>query len=882
LALTPGTRLGPYEIVAALGAGGMGEVYRARDTNLDRDVAIKILPEAFAVDAERVARFQREAKVLASLNHPSIAIIHGLEKAGDVHALVMELVPGEDLSQRIARGAIPIDEALPIAKQIADALEAAHEQGIIHRDLKPANIKLRPDGAVKVLDFGLAKAMDPVGGAPNVSQSPTITTPAMTHAGIILGTAAYMSPEQARGKPVDRRADIWAFGVVLFEMLTSRRPFEGDEISDTLASILKSQPLWPVLPIETPAAIHGLLRRCLQKDRHQRLQHMGDARLDIEDAQRATPSDAITPRVRVARRERLLWGSAVMLAAIATAATAWRTPDAAETPEMRVEITTPGAAASQFAMAPDGRTIAFTAAGPRGRQLWLRALDGNPPRALAGTEGAEYPFWSPDQRSIGFFASNKLKRVEVDGGEPQPLANVFTPAGGTWNRDGTILYVPSDSGGIFRVSETGRDSSEVTPRRSPELATRLPQFLPNGRHFLFYVAQGVEPAGIYVGELGTDSVRRILSADGPGLYGSGHLWFVRERTLSAQMFDPSTQALSGPVSRVADNVGMGLIAASFSTSFAGPVAYRAGAGQSRRQLVWFDRSGKELGTAGEEGMLLSNPSLSRDGRHVVVQRTSQQNIDLWVLDLQRNLFERLTDSPGADSMPVWSPDGDRVVFTSTAGDGGLAIIRVDRTAGNEALRLPAGEGAMVPCDWSLDGRFVLYKQVDQGAGTTDLWALPMAGERTPFQVVRTRHDERDGQFSPDGKWIAYESDESGKPEIYFQPFPGPGRNVRISIGGGTQVRWRRDGREVFYVAPDQRLMAVVIDPAAGAAGVGIPVPLFTTHIAPIRSISRQQYVVSPDGQRFLISTTEQPPASPITLILNWKANRNLTQDGVPR
>ncbi len=870
MSMAPGTRIGPYEIISALGAGGMGEVYRARDTALNREVALKILPDAFADDPDRLARFTREAQTLAALNHPHIAQVYGFEHSGNVRALVMELVEGEDLAQRIARGAIPLDEALPIARQITEALEVAHEQGIIHRDLKPANIKVRPDGAVKVLDFGLAKAMDlTAASSATAMNSPTLSIYA-TQAGLIIGTAAYMAPEQARGKPVDRRVDIWAFGIVLFEMLAGRRPFDGDETSDALASILKSEPAWQLLPIETPAVIHGLLRRCLQKDRHQRLQHMGDARLDLEDAQRAMPAGATAAPVRLARRERLLWAAALTLASLATAATVWRTPDAAEMPEMRVEITTPETSTWQHAISPDGRAMAFAAAGPRGRQLWLRSFDATAPRALPGTEGAEYPFWSPDQRSIGFFTRNLLKRVEVDGGQPRTLASVFTPAGGTWNGDGAILY--SDRDNIFRVSaENGGDSHEVTPRRVLELAARLPQFLPDGRHFLFYVARGGEAAGVYVGELGKDSAHRILSADWPALYGSGHLWFVRGGTLYAQRFDLKTQALGDSVSRIADNVGSGLFAAAFSTSVAGPVAYRAGAGQSRRQLVWFDRSGKQLGRAGEEGMLLSNPSLSSDGRHVAVQRTLKENIDLWMLDLQRNVFTRLTDDPGIDSMPVWSPDGARIVFNKTRGEtGSLAMITIDRTREDEELRIPS-EGEKIACDWSADGQFVLYKQVDPATGTTDLWALPMSGDRTPLPVVKSPHDERDGQFSPDAKWVAYESDESERPEIYIQPFPGPGTKVRISVEGGSQVRWRRDGREVFYIAPDQSLMAVAIDPAAGAAGDGRPVPLFTTHIAPIRSISRQQYVVSSNGQRFLISSTEDLAAAPITLILNWKA-----------
>jgi serine/threonine protein kinase len=883
--LTTGSRLGPYEVIEPLGAGGMGEVYRARDTTLDRDVAIKILPESLAQDPERLSRFAREAKTLAALNHPNIAIIHGFEQTQSVQALVMEMVPGPTLAERIADGRIPLDEALPIARQMAEALEAAHGQGIIHRDLKPANVKLRPDGTVKVLDFGLAKVELPTDVSSKVSRSPTITSP-MTQAGLILGTAAYMAPEQARGKPVDTRADVWAFGVVLFEMLAGRRPFDGDDISDALASILKSEPAWQALPAELPPPIGRLLRRCLQKDRRERLQHIGDARLEIEDALRGTPGAA--DATVASRSNRFSWASAlagvVAAGAVAAAMVAGRrAPAASDLPEMRLEISTPQGSPSQFAISPDGRMIAFSTIDHQRRQLWVRALDETAPRALAGTEGSEYPFWSPDSRSIGFFANNKLKRVELDGGPPQLLANVLTPAGGTWNAGGTILYVPNDSAGVMAVSAQGGEPVSVTPPRQPALATRLPQFLPDGRHFLFYVARGGEPAGVYVGELGRDSIRRLVTADRPAVFGADHLWFVRERDLFAQRFDPSTLAFSGPIGRVAENVGLGLVVANLSAAFDGPIAYRAGseATPSRRGLVWFDRSGKPLGTVGEEGGFGSNPSLSADSRYVVLQRTVQENIDVWMIDLQRNVSTRLTDEPGIDSLPVWSPDGSRIAFSRATGEGnGIVVLRIDRAGPAEMLVLsspPDGSekttGPKIACDWSPDGSLLMFKQVDGKVGTTDLWVVPLASPDKAAPIVATPADERDGQFSPDGRWIAYESDESGTSQIYVQPFPGPGLKVRVSTGGGSQARWRRDGKELFYIAPDDQLMAVSFDPA-GRSDMGTPTPLFKTSIAPIRTISRQQYVVSPDGQRFLVVTTDQSPLTPVTLLLNWKGVRN--------
>jgi Tol biopolymer transport system component len=871
LSLTPGKRLGVYDITEQIGEGGMGQVYRATDIRLKRQVAIKILPPSLAADADRLARFQREAEVLASLNHPHIAGIYGLEESEGVFALVMELVDGEDLSQRIARGAIPIEDALPIAKQIVEALEAAHEQGIIHRDLKPANIKVRDDGTVKVLDFGLAKALDTTTtSSPSVTQSPTITTPAMmTGVGTILGTAAYMSPEQARGKPVDRRADIWAFGAVLFEMLAGIRPFPGEEISDTLAGILKSEPAWEALPRDTSAAIRRLLRRCLQKDRQQRLQHIGDARLEIDEARGATAAEHVAVPAGTVRRP-VLWIAATAATALAVGSIAGRQFSIVpEAPEMRLEISMPSGTLTHFAISPDGRSIVYARTGRRGLQV--RAFHDSAPRALTGTEGAEYPFWSPDGRSLGFFANNRLQRVESDGGAPQALATVITPSGGTWNRDGVILYVPNDAGGVFQVPAGGGESRMVTPQRTPPLATRLPQFLPDGRRFLFHVARGGEPAGVYVGELASDAIQRILSTNAPALYGSGRLWFIRDGALVAQAFDPASLALSGPIMPVADGVQAGLLGNSISTSVAGPIAYRASLDRAtqrlNRQLVWFDRSGKQMGTVGEPGAAASNPSLSPDGRSLLLQRTVQENIDLWLIDLQRDVSSRLTDNPEIDAMPVWSPDNNRLIFNNSSRE--LAITSLDKARPQERVPLPFDDGVKITSDWSTDGRFILYTHFNQSPATTDVWALPMEGERKPLPVATTTHNERDAQFSPDGKWVAYESDEAGTPEIYLQPFPGPGARPRVSVAGGTQVRWRRDGRELFYIAADENLMAVAVDLTAMPPSVGTPARLFKTNISPIRSISRQQYVVSRDG-RFLILTDEEGPVPPITLLFNWK------------
>jgi serine/threonine protein kinase len=868
--LAIGTRIASYEITGTLGAGGMGEVYRARDARLHRDVALKVLPDGLASDTERLARFEREAQVLAALNHSSIAQIYGIESADGVPVLVMELVEGPTLADRIAAAPLPVEDALVMARQIAMALEAAHERGIVHRDLKPANIKLRPDGLVKVLDFGLAKGpAAPAGTAAAATVSPTLSVHA-TQAGIILGTAAYMSPEQARGTPVDPRADIWAFGVVLFEMIAGRRPFDGDEIPDVIASVLKSEPAWHLLPSETSAAVHRLLRRCLQKDRQQRLQHIGDARIEIEEALRETPVLERVPRPR-RHRERVGWSIAMLFSAVIAAA-GWWTRRAPDVPEMRVEIIAPGV--QTFSLSPDGRKIVYSADTETGRQLWIRLLDEVTPQPLRSTDGGFAAFWSPDSRAIAFFTSDSLRRLDLESGESQVLASVITPAGGTWGADGTILYVPNDNSGIFRVSASGGTSSAITPNRNPGLATRLPQFLPDGRHFLFYVARGGEPPGVYVGELGSDTIRRLLPADAPARAGARHLWFVRNNTLFAQPFDSSTQQLSGRITRVADDIAVTPTAAAISVSDAGPVAYRTAVGLATpNRLTWFDRAGKRLGIVGDEGM--NNPSLSPDGTRVAVQRTIGPDIDVWILELERGVSTRQTSNPGIDALPLWSPRGNWMVFSSLRNDGGGGIRRLFArnldTGNDEEIRLPPGPGAVVACDWSFDGRFVLYKGFDQATGgSTDLWVIHMDGSGPPTAVARSLHNERDGQFSPDGKWIAFESDETGRPEIYLQPFPGPGAKVTVSIDGGTQVRWRRDGQELFYIAADNTLMSVPVRQSLLPTGIGKPVPLFRVRTAPRSAIARQQYVVTPDGQRFLIDTRDEGSAEPITLILNWK------------
>jgi eukaryotic-like serine/threonine-protein kinase len=884
MSLAVGTRLGSFEVTGVLGAGGMGEVYRARDTRLKRDVALKILPASFATDPDRLARFQREAEVLASLNHPNIAAIHGLEEgpaeAGPyVHALVMELVDGETLADRIARGAIPVDEALPIARQIAEALEVAHEQGIIHRDLKPANIKVKPDGTVKVLDFGLAKlndlnaSNDPNGpSVPNVlSMSPTITSPAlMTGVGVLLGTAAYMSPEQAKGRPADKRSDIWAFGCVLYEMLTGKRAFEGDDVADTLANVLKSQPDWTALPDHTPGDLRRLLRRCTEKDRKRRLFDIGDARLDIEDELTGTAAPPIVRRI--SRRERLWWMLAVgMVLLAAGSALVWERRELPPAAPMQVEITTPPTSDPiSLALSPDGRNIVFVGTANGRSRLWVRSLDSPSARPLDRTEGASFPFWSADSRSVGFFADTKLKRIDLDGGLVQVLTNAPEGRGGTWNAEGTILFTPNSGGPIFRIPSTGGQPVAVTriADGSQVLNHRSPFFLPDRRHFLYYVLGGTPYGSVMVGDLGgAESKRLLANADAGAVFlPSGHLVYSRQRALFAQRFDINRLEVIGDPVPLGQQVAGGPNMTAVSASATGLLAYRTGAAGGRRQLAWIDRSGKEVQPVGESGFLI-DPSLSRDDRYVALRREVDGNSAIWLLDIRQGTLKQFTPSGG--SFPIWSPDGSRIVFSGNTGSVFDLFIKPFTRAGREEVLLATSQ-IKSATDWSPDGRVILYRTVSPKTGN-DLFALAV-DDRKPVPIAQTGSDERDGQFSPDGKWLAFVSNESGRPEVYVQPFPGPGGRQSISSNGGGQPRWRRDGKELFYIGLDGRLMAVPIELTnEGQLSANAPVPLFVTNIgAAVQINNRHQYEVSHDGQRFLMNTIVEEAAAPITLLLNWR------------
>jgi len=878
VSLTSGTRLGAYEVVSLLGEGGMGQVYRARDTKLNRDVALKILPEAFAIDSDRIARFRREAQVLAALNHPSIAAIYGFEDSGSTHALVLELVQGPTLADRIAKGPIPLEEALPIAKQIAEALEAAHEQGIIHRDLKPANIKVRDDGTVKMLDFGLAKALDTSNTASlNLTQSPTITTPAMTQAGLILGTAAYMSPEQARGKPVDKRADIWAFGCVVYEMLSGSPAFVGTDATETIAAIIRSEPDWSLLSAGTPPGILRVLRRCVTKDIERRFADIRDVRLDIDDALETTFEPT---RRSLPARAHVTWLAVCLLSAIAAwAGSTWleSRSSLAAPPEMRAEITTPPTNdLVSLALSPDGQQLVFVASSDHRPKLWLRSLRTGSTEVLSNTDGAAFPFWSPDSRSIGFFANGNLYRIDVEGGSPRALAVAPVGAGGTWNRNGDILFTLVPDAPLSRVSAGGGASERLPESQTKGLqepGQRFPQFLPDGRHFLYYVAES-PVRGVYVGNLNSPGRQRLFDADAAAVFvPPDRLLFMRADKLYAQRFDSTKLELEGSAAAIAQGVSVDAFGvAAVSGSATGTIVFRLGPANRQRQFAWFDRSGATVGVAAAaDAESPLNPALSPDGRLVALSRSTQGNVDIWLLDLGRRVLSRFTSDPRPEIYPVWSPDGTRIAYAkpNLSGLGFNLYQRTTGGTGEEVALLESSEN-MVPEDWSRDGRFLSYITSDS-AGRWDLGVLSVGGTSKPIRITKTPYNEMGSQFSSDGHWIAFESDESGRNEIYVQSFPGPGAKTIVSTGGGLQPRWRRDGQELFYVAPDGKLMAVAmhVTPDGRTLEPSSPIPLFVTRISSTRTGgSRHEYVVTADGQRFLMNTFVEQNAEPITLVLN--------------
>jgi Tol biopolymer transport system component len=870
--MSPQQTIAHYRITAKLGEGGMGEVWRATDTKLDREVAIKILPDAVAQDADRLSRFEREAKVLASLNHPNIAAIYGVED----RALVLELVEGPTLSGRIAREPIPLDEALPIAKQIAEALEYAHEKGIIHRDLKPANVKITPEGRVKVLDFGLAKAMaSEASGAGRPEASPTLTMRA-TVAGVILGTAAYMSPEQARGQEADKRADIWSFGVLVYEMLTGRQLFAGPTISDTLAAVLKTE----LDVAAVPAEVRPIIERCLRRDARRRWRDIGDVRVALEDAAEAPSTGAALPSVTGTR----WWIPAAVVAAAALGwLGAWLRQPAAEERPLNFQINPPVEAdfaagiGADSVISPDGRSIAMVLTSSGITRLWIRPLNSTA-RELPGTDGAQFPFWSPDSRSIGFFAGGKLKRVEVGGGPPVAITDTGAPMGGAWGPDGTILF-SAQSWGIRRINALGGTPATVTDLTEEHggAIQRWPKFLPDGRRFLYHLFG--ERNGIYLGSLDRPQAKeRLVESGSNGAYLPPHgkrpayLLWLRQNVLTAQPFDPDQARLLGdPVTvpgaeSVSVNSGTGF--SRFSVSNAGTILFTSGT--DRLQLTWFNREGKALGTVGRPDRYIA-VRISPNGAQAITPIVDAlEKRDLWLLDLTRGLSSRITTN-GAGVGAVWFPDGRRLAAYGLNGSRVFKVFEVPANGVGDQKTVLESQQTSYVTDVSPDGRFLVYSR-GSAENRYDIWLVPTGGDHKPTPFLATPASEYLGQVSPDGKWIAYISDESGRDEIYVRSFPASGFKWPISNGGGSYPRWRRDGKELFFVAASGALMAVAVRPAQQGLDFGAATALPVTLVISGGSFA-YPYDIARDGQRILALAPVRGgrDSTSLTVLMNWEA-----------
>jgi Tol biopolymer transport system component len=870
----------------------MGEVYRALDTQLQRDVALKLLPDGFSTDPDRLARFQREAQVLASLNHSNIAQIYGLDGSGASRCIVMELVEGETLQERIAGRPMPITEALPIAKQIAEALESAHERGIVHRDLKPANIKVTADGKVKVLDFGLAKALENAPGAAELSNSPTISI-AATNAGVILGTAPYMSPEQARGKAVDKRTDVWAFGCVLYEMLTGEKAFKGEDVSDVLAAVIRADVDFGKLSKETPPAIWKLLQRCLQKDRNERLPDIGSARLEINDALKAVPEAApvVVPiggtRRPLLSNTRIAW-LAALVCLIAVAVLGWwihstRAPADAHT--YRASLLPPDGGAwavatpaSRFALSPDGRRLAFIGTNASGRQqIWVRFLDGLTAQPLSGTDNTLTLFWSPDSRYIAFGAGGKLRKIDASGGPPLTLADMTGNNGGSWNHNDVILFPPTPQSTVFRVSASGGSATPVTTLDAEAGDQRhwQPFFLPDDRHFLYH-AVGSKAGGsndgraVYIGSLDPSEKSKLLIQGGSNAqYASGYILFLRESTLMAQPFDLKKLALTGEAVPVAEQVQLGGStgrSGAFSVSQTGTLVYQTGDGGEVSELSWFDAMGKKVGTLGTPGDY-GDISLSADGKQAAVSVLDplQRTRDIWLFDVTRGLRTRFTFSASDEFAPVWSPDGMSIIFSSRPKGPFDLYRKASNGAGDEEL-LFADQYNKFPTSVSRDGQFLLY--FTNATTGIDIWVLPLKGDRKPFQYLKSPFVENWGYFSPDAKWVAYVSNESGRNEVYVSPFPDPRGKWQISAAGGSMPHWSSAGKTIYYTGPDNKVFAVDVNAQGNGFQVGASHPIFD---AVLRTNQRSPYDVTP-GSRFLANAMlEKATPTPITLLVNWPA-----------
>jgi len=892
MALNAGARFGPYEVLDLLGAGGMGEVYRARDTRLKRDVAIKVLPDGVATDPERLARFHREAELLASLNHPNIAAIYGLEQADAITALVLELIEGDTLADRLARGPMRFSDAMAIARQIVEALDAAHSKGVIHRDLKPANIKVTPDEKVKVLDFGLAAVVQNSGVHDvNVTHSPTLTLGA-TRAGVILGTAAYMSPEQATGSSADKRADVWAFGVVLWEMLTGRRIFEGETVSHTLAFVITKEPDWNALPSSTPPSIRRLLRRCLEKDRKRRLPDIASAQMEIDDALTASAAEVVAataaaPPIAPSPWQRALpWAfgaiATIALAVVVALWAPWRTPARLAPVRVSVEIGvdasigSSGAPSASLALSPDGTLLAFAATGDGGQmQLYVRRLSQLQATVLAAGENVRDPFFSPDGQWIAFFADGKLKKISATGGAAVTLCDAPAGRGGTWAEDGTIAFVPDSAPetSIFRVSSAGGKAERLTTRADGEQLHRWPQTLKGGRALLFTAATtaGAFDSASLVVQTIPDGSRKVVHRG--GYYGrylpSGHLTFVSDGTLFAAPFDLDRLELTGPPVPMLEGVqaSPGTGAVQFAASAGGTLVYLMGGERAlEAPVVWMDRSGKTT-LLRDMPTDWSNPSFSPDGNQLAMDvSTAGGTPDVWIYEWMRDTSTKVTFD-GVNVRPVWTPDGRRIVFSSTRSSGVANLFWQRADGSGEVMRLGESKNVQLAGSWHPSGKLLVFSEQDPKTGW-DILTVPVDGDDKsgwkigkPSVFLNGPSNEQEPMFSPDGRWLAYTSNESGRAQVYVRPFPGPGERRQISNEGGLFPAWSGKRPELFYRDSISALMMVVPYSAAGdsfradKARVWSPTPTFPRP-------RLRPFALHPDGERIAIAAAGPTTGAP--------------------
>jgi serine/threonine protein kinase len=876
MTLTSGARLGPYEIQTPLGAGGMGEVYKASDVRLNRTVAIKILPTHFSADDQMKLRFEREAKTVAALNHPNICALYDIGHHNDSDFLVMEFVDGETLASRLKRGALPLDQVLKIGIQIADALDRAHRAGILHRDLKPSNIMVGKTG-VKLLDFGLAKLQHSEQTDGMLGMSAAITETPLTGQGTIVGTLHYMAPERLEGGEADQRADIWALGCILYEMAAGGRTFEGASRAGVIAAILQRspEPLSHRQPL-TPPALERLVARCIEKDPENRWQNARDVLLELRAIASGDVSssriEAVTPR----RRRFQGAVAAVALAVLLIALWWWSglaTKQSAQVLRLSVFVGTDALEPGAPVISPDGTQLAFVASGTDGTsRLWLRPLDSLSQRAIDDSEGATAPFWSPDSRYLAFFARGKLKKVELGGNAPQVIADAPNGVGGSWNQAGVIIFAPDTGAGLHRVSAWGGNSVPLTKIESSVRSTThlSPWFLPDGDHFL-YVSQelGELGSGVYVTSLRhPEQSKRLLDADSNAAYSSGVLLYARRNTLMAQPFDAQRLELGGEAVSIAQNIAFAAARGSywaFSVSSTGILCYMNG-NRARRQFVWFNRDGRILGKIGPPGHY-RDFDLSPNGKELVVAREDPERglNDLWLMDLERGTVSRL----GAESVtdPIWSPDGARVAF-SVQKKLFFDIYQQAPAANTRDEAVVTSEQSKFVEDWSKDGRFIIY---ETGNGTRfDLWFVPTFGPREPRPFLQTPYKKDEPHFSPDGRWVAFNANDTGRWEVYIASFPDAQHKYQVSATGGAQPRWRRDGRELFYLSLDGTMM-VVKSKAADGFSAGVPAPLFGTPLQ--TNGGSDQYAVTADGERFLLNTVLETEKSPtFTAVLNWAAS----------